>query len=277
MTWVCPRRRNNMGAQLPPTESHNGVAAVDRALAILAALEGASEPLTLAKLARTTGFYKSTILRLIGSLGDAGYAMRLRDGCYSLGASAFRLGLAYERQNPLRRHALPILERLVANGTESASLHVVHGPHTRLCLFRVNSRHSTLDSVDAGDVLPIERGAAGRVLLAYSDGTSAQHTALRRAGYTLSKGERDPNCAGLAAPVFGPTGEIVAALSLSGPGERFTSDAIARMRKLLLKAAEQLTQLLGGTAPAKIQPRTSSRSVSTTRRSSVAIAERGAG
>jgi DNA-binding IclR family transcriptional regulator len=266
-----------MGAGLPATESHHGVAAVDRAFAILATLEAATEPLTLAKLARATGFYKSTILRLIGSLEDAGYAMRLRDGCYSLGASAFRLGLAYERQNPLRRHALPILERLVANGTESASLHVVHGAHTRLCLFRVNSRHSTLDRVDAGDVLPLERGAAGRVLLAYSDATAAQHKALRRAGYALSKGERDPNCAGLAAPVFGPTGEIVAALSLSGPGERFTLEAVARMRKFLLKSADQLTQSLGGTAPDKIQQRTVPRLPGAARRAGTGISERGAG
>jgi DNA-binding IclR family transcriptional regulator len=240
---------------LPTAESHHGVAAVDRALTILAALGTETEPATLAKLARATGFYKSTILRLIGSLETAGYVVRLRDGCYSLGASAFRLGLAYERQNSLRQHALPVMEKLVANGTESASLHVVHGPGTRLCLFRVNSRHSTLDRVEAGDVLPLERGAAGRVLLAYSHETSSQHKALRRSGYALSKGERDPNCAGLAAPVFGPTGEIAAALSLSGPGERFTTDAVARMCKLLLKAAQQLTQSLGGTVPSQVPAR----------------------
>ena len=240
---------------MPTTETHNGVAAVDRALAILAALGTATEPSTLAKLARATGLYKSTILRLIGSLESAGYVVRLRDGCYSLGASAFRLGLAYERQNSLRQHALPVMEKLVANGTESASLHVIHGPSTRLCLFRVNSRHSTLDRVEAGDVLPLERGAAGRVLLAYSRGDGPQHKALRRTGYALSKGERDPNCAGLAAPIFGPTGEIAAALSLSGPGERFTADAVARMRKLLVKAAQQLTQSLGGGLPSQTRRR----------------------
>jgi DNA-binding IclR family transcriptional regulator len=244
---------------LPAPETRGGVAAVDRALALLAALGTAREPATLAKLARDTGFYKSTILRLIGSLEGAGYVTRLRDGCYSLGASAFRLGLAYERQNSLRQHALPVMDELIAKGTESASLHVLHGPTTRLCLFRTNSHHSTLDRVEAGDVLPLERGAAGRVLLAYSGATDASAKALRRAGYALSKGERDPNCAGLAAPIFGPTGEIVAALSLSGPGERFTADAVARMRKLLLKAAEQLTQSLGGTVPPPTEARPAGR------------------
>ena len=232
-------------------ESRSGVAAVDRALAILTALQVGTEPLTLAELARVTGLYKSTILRLIGSLESASYVMRLRDGRYGLGASAFRLGHAYERQNSFHRHVLPVLHDLVDQGTESASFHVINGPSTRLCLFRVNSRHSTLDRVEAGSVFPLERGAAGRVLLAYSGRTGVQHEPLRRAGYAISRGERDPNCAGLAAPVFGPISEIAGALSLSGPEERFTDTAVAKMRKLLLKAAAQLTKALGGAAPSQ--------------------------
>ena len=42
-----------------------GVAAVDRALTILSAFEDAPEPMTLAELARRTGMYKSTLLRLV--------------------------------------------------------------------------------------------------------------------------------------------------------------------------------------------------------------------
>jgi DNA-binding IclR family transcriptional regulator len=231
------------------TASHQGVAAVERALAILAALASATEPSTLAQLARTTGLYKSTILRLIVSLEIAGYVLRLRDGRYGVGASAFQLGLAYERQNSLREQVLPILSDLVDNGTESASFHVLHGPGTRLCLFRVNSRHATLDRVDAGNIFPLDRGAAGRVLLAYSGKVGPRHDALRRAGHAHSKGERDPECAALAAPVFGATGDIAGAISLSGPGERFTPDTVARMRKLLLKAAARLTRSLGVCAP----------------------------
>jgi DNA-binding IclR family transcriptional regulator len=231
------------------SEMLSGVAAVDRALTILSALEAGTEPYTLAELARATGLYKSTILRLIVSLEGGGYVRRLRDGRYVLGASAFRLGHAYERQNSLRQHVLPVLEDLVARGTESSSFHVAHGPGTRLCLFRVNSNHSTLDRVEAGNVLPLDRGAAGRVILAYAGAGGAGHEALRQAGFALSLGERDPACAALAAPTFGPSGEIAGAISLSGPAERFTTNEIARMRKLLIKAAEQLTKSLGGTTP----------------------------
>jgi DNA-binding IclR family transcriptional regulator len=235
------------------SETQEGVAAVNRALAILAALASAREPSTLAEIAAATGFYKSTILRLMASLESAGYAVRMQDGRYVLGASAFRLGAAYERQNPLRQHVLPVLNDLVQQGTESSSFHVIHSPTTRLCTFRVNSSHSTLDRVEAGAILPLDRGAAGRVLLAYSGDSDPSFKAIRKNGYALSRGERDPACCGLAAPVFGPTGEIVGAISLSGPAERFTETAIARMRKLLLKASERLTDSLGGTIPQETQ------------------------
>ena len=229
-------------------EAQEGVAAVNRALGILGALAAVSEPVTLAEIAQTTGLYKSTILRLMVSLENSGYVTRFRDGRYGLAASAFRLGLAYERQNPLRQHVVPILHDLVSRGTESSSFHVVHSDTTRLCLFRVNSAHSTLDRVEAGGILPLHRGAAGRVLLAYSADPQRNHEALRRDGYALSRGERDPACCGLAAPVFGPTGELAGAISLSGPAQRFTEAAIAKMRNLLLKACEETTIALGGRA-----------------------------
>jgi DNA-binding IclR family transcriptional regulator len=209
-----------------------GVAAVDRAFAILGALAERDDPGALADIARATGFYKSTILRLAASLEAAGYLTRLEDGRWMLGGSAHRLGLAYERQNPLRRHVVPVLRELVEQGTESASFHVRHGD-ARLCLFRVNSHHSTLDRVEAGAILPLDRGAAGRILR----GDETHRTAL-------SRGERDPSCAGLAAPVFGPAG-LVGALSLSGPGERFTEEAVARMETLLLAATDRVGQALG--------------------------------
>src|SRR6185436_16540448 len=55
------------------TAAQLGVAAVDRALLILSALASAPEPSSLAQLARATGLYKSTMLRIIASLEAAGY------------------------------------------------------------------------------------------------------------------------------------------------------------------------------------------------------------
>jgi DNA-binding IclR family transcriptional regulator len=227
-------------------EQGAGVAAVDRALSVVAAIAAQAEPRTLAELAAATGLYKSTILRLLGSLEKASYAVRLRDGRYALGAAACRLGLAYERANPLRQHVLPVLRDLVEGGSESASFHVRQTADTRLCLFRVDSHHSTLDRVAAGDILPLDQGAAGRMLLAFDGAPGASFMELRAQGFAISIGEGDPNCGAMAAPVFGPDGALRGAVSLSGPRERFTEALIAAYRPRLIQAAAEITRSLGG-------------------------------
>ncbi len=227
----------------------DGVAAVDRALCIATSLAQAEGPLTLADLARVTGMYKSTLLRLLASLLRSGLVVQRSDKRYALGPLAFLFGRAFDQTHGLREAIQPVLEWLVSHGTESPSFHVQHGPDTRLCLFRIDSNHSTLDRVRAGEVLPLHRGAAGKVLKAYAEGQGACDVLLFN-----SFGERDPLCGAVAAPVFGPAGILLGALSLSGPLERFSELAVQRMNGLLLSAAETATTGLGGQWPAKASP-----------------------
>jgi DNA-binding IclR family transcriptional regulator len=237
-------------AETPARGSGDGVAAVERALAIVAALEGGDQPVTLAELAAKTGFYKSTILRLLSSLLASGYATKLPDGSYDLGPMAFRLGTAFARKNAIRHHVVPALQELVNRGTESASFHIREDADNRLCLFRVNSRHATLDRVAAGHSYALLRGAAGHIILAYAGSTGPRYDAIRAHGFDVSLGERDPSCAAVAAPVFGPRGTLVGVLSLSGPRERFGAPEIAAMKAVLGPVAEKLTISLGGAWPA---------------------------
>jgi len=226
--------------------AEGGVAAVDRAVVILRAMSSSSTPISLADLARATGLYKSTLLRIIESLEKASLVAKRADGAYVLAPFAYQLGRAYEATHHLSDVLKPLLADLVAAGTESASFHVYDGVQTRLCLLRINSLHSTLDRIDVGDVLPLSRGAAGKLI-----------TSFRRAGHTpsisnisaVSLGERDPSCAAVAVAVFGPGNELMGALSMSGPKERFTTKAVARMTKLGVAAAAKATAMLGGQWP----------------------------
>ena len=223
-----------------------GVAAVERALTILQAFDGESEPLTLAALSRRTGLYKSTLLRLMVSLQAFGYLLQLPDGRYRLGPTPFRLGAVYQRSNHLYDHVMPVLRELVAAGTESPSFHVRHDAAQRLCVFRVDSQHSTLDRVEAGSLLPLDRGAAGRVILAFDGEAGEAFDRIRETFVAESFGERDPDCAGIAAPVFGADGKLVGALSVSGPKSRFTDEARQAMAMRVLQGAVRLTNALGG-------------------------------
>ncbi len=226
-----------------PPKDAEGVAAVDRALAIVAAVERAAPPVSLSELSRLTGLYKSTILRLVASLEKGALVVQRADLKYELGPLAFRLGRAYDASHPLRERVLETLDRLVDQGTESASFHVRYDEEQRLCLFRVDSRHSTLDNVNTGDLLPLGRGAPAKVISYYfgrACGSLPKDTPL----IFTSFGERNPSCAAVSCPVFGSGDQFVGALSLSGPLERYSEAAIAHMTPLLLEAGRALSERL---------------------------------
>lgn len=227
----------------PIASAGDGVAAVERALAIVDEIASRAEPITLADLSRATGFYKSTLLRLIASLERASLVVRRHDGRYALGPYAHRLGRAFDSAYRLTEIIEPLLKQCVDQGSESASFHVYHDAQSRVCLLRIDSHHSTLDRIRVGDLLPLSRGAAGRLISAHLKDAEA---AARLGPTVVSMGERDPNCAAVASPVLGPAGEMVGVVSLSGPKERFTPAAIKKMTRLAQAAARDATQALGG-------------------------------
>lgn len=223
-----------------------GVAAVDRALAIVAAVSEVKEPISLADLSRRTGFYKSTLLRLIASLEKAALIVRLSGGRYALGPYARELGRRYESSYRMNQVLVPLFEELIAIGTESASFHVYHDSQHRMCVIRIDSRHSTLDHISEGDLLPLDYGAAGKLIRAFrGTGLVPSHDNV----VAISLGERDPNCAAVACAVFAAGNEFCGAISLSGPKERFGPKAIEEMSAIIRKTASTATKALGGHWP----------------------------
>jgi hypothetical protein len=134
-----------------------GVAAADRALAVLAAFRKGDGAVSLAELAARTGLVKSTIMRLAVTLEARGFLAREGDGAYRLDAEVLRLGTAYTQSFRLEAHVIPVLEELVARTGETASFYVRRGER-RLCLFRADSPHLLRMHVQVG-----RRAAAGRL------------------------------------------------------------------------------------------------------------------
>jgi len=236
-------------------DEKNGVNAVDRALDILAVFDNHPDPMTISDIARRAGLYKSTALRLISSLRAYGYIQQFEDGRYHLGATLLRLGTMYQRANRMEERVVPVLEQLVRAGSESPSFYIRQGDTNRLCIFRVDSGHATLDRVKTGLLLPLDKGAAGRVFLAFdADRTEPSFAQIRRSGYALSYGETDPDCAAVAAPIFDFSDKVIGSLSISGPLSRFDETTVARQIALLLPAAATLSRAFGGRFEACLTP-----------------------
>lgn len=218
-----------------------GVAAAERAISIMNAFRPNDAPLTLHELASRTGLYKSTILRLMASLIRHGCIQQLDDGRYALGFVVFHWGSVYQASLRLEHHVQPILRRLVDETGEDASFFKREGD-TRVCLFHADSPRALRIHLRVGDILPLDSGAGGKVLLAFDPSRRKTPPAAIIATF----GHREPDIAALGAPVFGMNGLLVGSLTLSGPVLRFTDEALPAMSKSLLTAAIELTRRLGG-------------------------------
>jgi DNA-binding IclR family transcriptional regulator len=226
--------------------SNGRVAALGRAFAILGAFKSDDRHiLSLAELARRTGLYKSTILRLLASLEHAGFIRKLQDATYSIGPEPLRLARIYQDSFQVKDVIYPLLQKLSKDSGETASYYV-RQHNSRVVLYRVEPTRNVRFSLREGEQFPLDLGASGKVLIAFSQPRKKRFAEVRERLWAVSYGERDPETASASAPVFGMGQELKGALTLSGPRERFTPENLRTGCRLLLAAAAQATATLGG-------------------------------
>ncbi|MEK8026941.1 MAG: hypothetical protein RLY78_1342 [Pseudomonadota bacterium] len=221
-----------------------GAAAVDRAISLLTAFQPGESALTVTELAERTRLYNSTVLRLLASLAHGRLLRRTADGRWALGPEVARLGALYTASFSLEDVVLPEMRELVARTQESVAFHVRQGEQ-RLVLLRVDSPQLLRDHVRAGDVLPLDRGAGGRVLMACSGAPGRLYDQVRQDGYVMVTGDRIPGLVGISAPVWRTGTELAGALTLTAPEIRVQPSFVDELRA----SAARLTQALGGRAP----------------------------
>lgn len=239
-----PARRRGRPARADSPAAEQRVEAVERALSLLEAFADGSRLLTLTELAARAGLYPSTALRLAGSLIRFGYLARDPVGHYRLGPTPFRLGGLYRAGHDIAEQVRPALSRLVARSGETGGFYVREGDR-RICLFREPSPRPVRLHIDEGAAMPLDRGASAHVLMAFTDGALPIHDQVRAAGIAMSFGQRDPEIAAVAAPVFGQGRRLLGALAISGPVLRLGPDQAAAIAPLVAAEARDLSRLLG--------------------------------
>jgi len=236
-------------ASLPPAPSTQ-VGVLDRAIDVIDAVESGARSFTA--IAEATGLTKPTAHRMINALTAHGFLMHVGGVGYALGPRLLNLATTAMRELPLRQLARPALEQLARSTGESAQLYVRDG-NRRICVDAVESENELRTIVPIGASLPLGRGSAGKVFLAWgppadedvSDIRQSIFTARRR-GWADSYGEREPGVASVSAPIFAPSGQLLAAISVSGPDRRLAPLRAKRYGPAVVEAAHQVEALLGG-------------------------------
>jgi DNA-binding IclR family transcriptional regulator len=225
------------------SEPEEGVAAVERALAILGAFDEGSPVLTLAELASRTGLYKSTISRLLVSLRRCGFIERDGSGRYCIGPQAWRVGSLFAVDLTLEKILRPIMEELSAATRETAAYYVpLPGakPPMRMCILRVDPLRRIRDTFHVGNRLPIDIGAGGVIIRAFSGPPYRKgDDVIRKERAHISWGEIDSEVCAIGAPVLGHDGRALGSLVLSAPQARHNFAWATAMKAVVREAADR--------------------------------------
>ncbi len=220
-----------------------GTQAIDRAADLLVHVVESRRPLGVGELAASSGLPKSTTSRLVGALERRGLVQRAGDRRVAPGPVLLRFAHR-DTSAGLVELALPALRALAELSGETINLGVPT-PLGVEHLAQEDSRHFVGGTNWVGRRVPYATTANGKVLLAFSAERPAELQAVRRQGYAVAVDELEHGLAALAAPVFGPEGVAVAALSISGPTIRLTHDRIAELAPALLEHAAHTSERLG--------------------------------
>ncbi|MGH3032085.1 MAG: IclR family transcriptional regulator [Gaiellaceae bacterium] len=238
---------------------------MERAVALLDLLAQDPTELGTNELARRTGLSGSTVSRTLATLAAGGLVEHVPgSGRYRLGVRLVQLGHAALAGLDLRALARPHLRALVAATGETATISVSGEPDAVTVEF-VQSPSSVQSVAQLGRPSIAHATAAGKVVLAWGgvplppaplrpftqrtitdpEALSREVARVRKRGWARAVREREEELSALAAPVFGASRELVAALGLQGPASRFDRDAMQAALGDLLDRARTVSHALG--------------------------------
>lgn len=218
---------------------------MDKSVGILALL-AEDGPTGLAEVVEATGIPRPTAHRLLSAL-EVHHLVARSNGRYKLGLRLLGWGEKAAAGTNLVEAARPVLENLRDASGESVQLYVREGQQ-RVCVAAVERAGGGLrDMVPVGSVLPLEHGSGGKVLLAWSEdeADTDELREIRLRGWAESVAERESGVASVSAPVFGPDGELQAAVCVSGPVSRIGERPGRRFAERVVDSARHIEGSLG--------------------------------
>jgi IclR family KDG regulon transcriptional repressor len=245
------------------------VPAVDRAVRILLMLSAAEQGMTLAEIASATGWHKSSIHKILLTLGRHGFLDREESTKrYALGIELFRCGQSVLNQSHMHRSAKLFLKELADFSGETATLAILQG--TKIVIVDVVESQGELRvSPPVGTIDSVTAKSNGKAVLAWfpedriekiliMEGLPSKTrnsitrvrqyrnelTAVREQGYAVDVEEFQEGISAVSAPVFNSERQVLGTLSIVGPASRMTGEKLQLYGKKCAKVAARLSPLI---------------------------------
>jgi IclR family transcriptional regulator, KDG regulon repressor len=236
----------------------NGLSSVARAMLLLEDV-GLAGTRSLSELVERSKLPKSTLMRLLGSLIELGFLQRTRHGQYAVSLKMWRIGCGAVEQHSVREAVVPALQRIVKHTGETALCAAYEAGYS-VYIEKIEGSHPIRAYASVGGRSPAYASASGKALLAWRPAaeietvaaraerlTSAtllgpavveECAAIRAAGFSVNRGEWCEGVWGIAAPVFGRSHMVIAAVGCSGPRERIEPQIAAWSGEIRATARE---------------------------------------
>ncbi|WP_210592039.1 IclR family transcriptional regulator [Streptomyces sp. GESEQ-35] len=245
-----------------------GVQSVDRAVSVLEILARHGE-VGVTEIADELDVHKSTAFRLLGVLENRGLVAQAKDrGKYYLGAGVLRLAGAAAVRLDVSQEGVPVCRDLadelgetvnIAVLDEDAAVNIMQARGTAsVTAQNWLGRRTPLHATSSGKVLlahlplTLREGLLARSLPRFTErtitGTSALRGELEAAveqGFCVAVEELELGLAAAAAPIRAHDGKVIAAISVSGPVYRLSSDRLPELAKRTVAAGADLSRRMG--------------------------------
>ena len=247
------------------------VQSLARALTLLNRIaESAEDGAALSDLAQQVGLPASTAHRLLLTLEQERYVRFIGEGrLWTIGVQAFVTGCAFLKTRSLVGVARPRLRRLMEESGETVNL-ATEDKGEAVYLAQIECREMMRVFARPGTRTPMHCSAVGKAILsAASDKTTAkilhEHgmarltvktittpsalrrelTKVREQGYALDDEEHAVGLRCIAAPIFDESGDVIAAVSASGPMARIGGARVPVLGRMVADAAHAISADMG--------------------------------
>src|SRR3954452_20409814 len=213
-----------------------------RGLAALQLVAASRTGLSVQQVADDIGVHRTIAYRLLSTLAQFRMVAKGEDGRYRSAAGLAVLGASFD--NNVRQLSVPTLRGLADELGSTVSLLVAEGDQQVAIAVIVPTNVYYQLAFHEGSRYPLDRGAAGLALLASMPPRPGERDLIpktRQQGWVITHGEVEPNTYGLAVPVKRRPPSPPTCINLISHRE----DALSRGRDAVIKAAKQLSQILG--------------------------------
>jgi IclR family KDG regulon transcriptional repressor len=234
-----------------------------KGLQILETLAASETSMGITELSTNLRINKSSVHRLVKSLGATGYVIQDKDRSYRASFKLWKLGITVMSHANLAKVSARAMNALARSTGESVHLSVLNGLRT-LYIEKIDSAQPVRAYIPRGGEAPLHCVSTGKILLAFNYGSlrdamiggltrytpktitsmaalDAEMARIRSSGIAINAGEYRTDVVALAAPVRDPSDQVIGAVGISGPLSRMPRQRVKQLIPIVIEAGEAIS------------------------------------